>query len=99
MDKLYLSAQEIIELTGYTVTSYQMKTFQQLGIPAVRRTDGSLLVMRMHCHYPVPWIYSPLTEGLKQPAPQRKSLRTREESKALAAEADAAAARGRRTKG
>lgn len=89
MQPLYLSEQEIVDLTGYTVRSYQIRTFQQLGIPALRRPDGSVLVMKMHCHYPVPWIYSPLAEGPKPAAPQRKSVRMAEEAKAQAAEAAA----------
>jgi hypothetical protein len=83
MAELYLSEQEIRELTGYTVGSYQLKTFQKLGVPAVQRKDGSVLVLRMHCQYPVPAIYSPSPAGLVSPAPQLKSVRLANEAKAL----------------
>jgi hypothetical protein len=93
-----LSEQEIIDLTGYTVASYQIKSFQKLGIPVLRRPNGSVLVMRMHCHYPVPWIYSPAPDGVKAPAPQRKSVRLAEEAAAARATEVAASAGGRRSK-
>lgn len=96
MQKLYLSEQEIIDLTGYTVASYQIKSFQQLGIPVLRRPNGSVLVMRMHCHYPVSWLNSPAADRLPLPVPQRKSVRLAEEARAQAAEAAAGNSRGRR---
>jgi hypothetical protein len=41
--------QRVDEATGYRVPAYQMKLLKSLRIPARRRPDNSVLVMRMHC--------------------------------------------------
>jgi hypothetical protein len=50
--ELWLSDAELTKLTGYRVPAYQMKVLKSLGIPARRRPDNSVLVMRMHCMHP-----------------------------------------------
>ena len=52
MAELWLSETELTKLTGYRVPAYQMKVLKSLGIPARRRPDNSVLVMRMHCMHP-----------------------------------------------
>jgi len=44
---------ELKEMTGYSRPAYQLKTLKALGIPAKKRPDNTLLVMRMHCLTPV----------------------------------------------
>lgn len=48
-----LDDDEIRDLTGYSRPHYQMRVLSELGIPAKRRPDNSLIVMRMHCLHPV----------------------------------------------
>lgn len=48
-----LTDEEIKEMTGYSRPAFQLRTLKELGIPARRRPDNSLLVMRMHCLTPV----------------------------------------------
>lgn len=50
--ELWLSEVELTKLTGYRVLAYQLKVLKSLGIPARRRPDNSVLVMRMHCMHP-----------------------------------------------
>ena len=51
-ESIALSEKELKELTGYSRPAFQMKILQDLGIPARRRPDNSLLVLRMHCLHP-----------------------------------------------
>lgn len=53
MTDLVLSDEEIHEMTGYARPSNQLKVLASLGIPARRRPDNSILVLRMHCIHPV----------------------------------------------
>jgi hypothetical protein len=48
-----LTEEEIVRMTGYRRPGKQMETLKALGIPARRRPDNSVLVMRVHCIYPV----------------------------------------------
>lgn len=67
MSELALSDIEIREITGYVRPSLQMEVLRSLGIPARRRPDNTVLVMRMHCIHPAATITAP--------PPQRKSAR------------------------
>jgi hypothetical protein len=51
--KITLSHDEIRELTGYVRPVFQMRILKDLGIPARRRPDNSVLVLRMHCWHPL----------------------------------------------
>lgn len=66
MTELTLSAEEIKGMTGYARPALQLRVLQSLGIPARKRPDNSILVMRMHCIHPA---------TLVQQAPQLKSSR------------------------
>jgi hypothetical protein len=81
MAELYLSEQEIADLTGYARPAFQLKVFKALGIPAIRRFDNTVLVMRMHCIYPMSMqpIGSRPKLNLGDDGPQIKSLRNTEE--------------------
>lgn len=48
-----LTDAEIIRMTGYRRPGKQIETLKSLGIPALRRQDNTVLVMRVHCIYPV----------------------------------------------
>lgn len=48
-----LDNEEIRDMTGYSRPFYQMRVLSELGIPAKRRPDNSLIVMRMHCLHPI----------------------------------------------
>lgn len=50
---LILSPDELLKITGYARPSNQLRVLGELGIPARRRPDNSVLVMRMHCLHPV----------------------------------------------
>lgn len=50
---LTLSEAEVKALTGYARPAYQLKVLKGLGIPARKRPDNTVLVLRMHCQYPV----------------------------------------------
>jgi hypothetical protein len=67
MTDLALSDAEIRAITGYARPKLQMEVLRSLGIPARRRPDNSVLVMRMHCIHPAATITAP--------PPQRKSAR------------------------
>jgi hypothetical protein len=49
---LELTEDELERITGYKRPSKQMEMLKSLGIPARRRPDNSVLVMRMHCIAP-----------------------------------------------
>lgn len=51
-NELWLSEMELFKLTGYRLPHYQLKVLKSLGIPARRRPDNTVLVMRMHCMHP-----------------------------------------------
>jgi hypothetical protein len=40
-------------MTGYRRPGKQIETLKSLGIPARKRPDNSVLVLRVHCMYPV----------------------------------------------
>lgn len=52
MTDLALSDEEIHEITGYARPTRQMEVLKSLGIPARRRPDNSVLVLRMHLVHP-----------------------------------------------
>jgi hypothetical protein len=52
MDNLTLSAGELFELTGYRRASNQLRVLKEMNIPARRRPDNTVTVMRMHCIHP-----------------------------------------------
>lgn len=64
---LALSQEEITAITGYARATYQMRVLKELGIPARRRPDNTVLVLRMHLVHP--------TTTLAKPAPRLKSAR------------------------
>jgi len=45
---VYLSAQELIELTSRRRPRWQAKQLSHMGIPYRERTDGTLAVLRIH---------------------------------------------------
>jgi transposase InsO family protein len=52
MMELTLSAEEIYALTGYRRASNQLRVLREMNIPARRRPDNAVTVMRMHCLHP-----------------------------------------------
>ncbi|MDR3386858.1 MAG: DUF4224 domain-containing protein [Rudaea sp.] len=48
-----LTDEELVRMTGYRRPGKQIETLKSLGIPALRRPDNTVLVMRVHCIYPV----------------------------------------------
>lgn len=68
MSDLSLTDAEIIELTHYRRAHEQLRQLREMGIPATRRHDNTVLVLRMHLMHPA--AAAPLA------APQRKSART-----------------------
>lgn len=48
VDELALPEHEVRELTGYERPTNQLKVLKSLGIPARRRPDNTVLVLRMH---------------------------------------------------
>jgi len=52
-EDLALSEAEVKALTGYTRPAYQLKMLKGLGIPARKRPDNTVLVLRMHCLHPM----------------------------------------------
>lgn len=54
IDQLALPQEELRELTGYARPSKQLEALKSLGIPARRRPDNTVLVLRMHMIHPVP---------------------------------------------
>ena len=45
---LTLTAEELVEITGYTRGAEQLMWFRGLGVPAKRRADGTVSVAREH---------------------------------------------------
>lgn len=45
---MLLTAQEIAELTGRSRPGWQARELDHLGIPYRQRSDGSLVVLRIH---------------------------------------------------
>lgn len=56
---LELTEQEIIRMTGYRQAIKQVETLTALGIPARKRPDNTVLVLRVHCLYPVAPVETP----------------------------------------
>lgn len=52
VDELALPEQEVRELTGYARPTKQLEVLKGLGIPARRRPDNTVLVLRMHLRTP-----------------------------------------------
>ena len=50
---MFLSAQEIADLTGKTRAGWQARELEHLQIPYRRRANGSLIVLRAH----VEWLH------------------------------------------
>lgn|GEM_PF-1181460 len=50
---LELTETELVRMTGYRRPGKQIETLKSLGIPARKRPDNSVLVLRVHCMYPV----------------------------------------------
>jgi hypothetical protein len=65
---LDLTYEEIKKITGYSRADCQLRVLEELHIPARRRRDNSVLVMRMHCQYPT-------TAPMPADAPRLKSAR------------------------
>lgn len=59
-----LSPEELYKITHYKRGAEQLRVLAQLGIPAVRRHDNTICVLRVHA-------YSPPS----QPEPQRPRLK------------------------
>ncbi|WDZ97931.1 DUF4224 domain-containing protein [Herbaspirillum sp. WKF16] len=45
---LTLSEAEIIEITGYHRPKFQLQRLQEMGIPAHRRPDNTVMVLRVY---------------------------------------------------
>ncbi|WP_322880322.1 DUF4224 domain-containing protein [Pandoraea sputorum] len=72
---LELTGEEIVRITGYRRASKQLDVLTSLGIPARRRPDNSVLVLRMHCLYPMsaaPVPQAPANEPQLQPIRRSK---------------------------
>lgn len=52
MSELELSTSEVNRITGYTRPTKQLQVLKFLGVPALRRPDNTVLVLRMHCIHP-----------------------------------------------
>ena len=52
-DRLDLSQEEIIQLTGYRWPTKQIEMLESMGVPARRRLDNSVFVLRAHCMRPM----------------------------------------------
>jgi uncharacterized protein DUF4224 len=52
-EPLELTKEELIRLTGYRIPRKQLEVMRSLGIPARMRPDNSVLVLRMHCQFPM----------------------------------------------
>jgi uncharacterized protein DUF4224 len=52
-EPLELTKEELIRLTGYRIPRKQLEVMRSLGIPARIRPDNSVLVLRMHCQFPM----------------------------------------------
>ncbi|MPW16961.1 DUF4224 domain-containing protein [Paraburkholderia sp. CNPSo 3157] len=50
---LELTETEIVRMTGYKRPTKQIESLKSLGIPARKRPDNSVLVLRVHCLYPI----------------------------------------------
>jgi hypothetical protein len=68
VDELALPEQEVRELTGYERPGNQLKVLKSLGIPARRRPDNTILVLRMH-------LMTPTQQQAANDAPKRKSAK------------------------
>lgn len=44
-----LTDEEIKDLTGYSRPAYQLRVLDEMHIPARRRPDNTVMVLRMHC--------------------------------------------------
>jgi hypothetical protein len=64
---IVLTREEIAEITARVRLSAQMRQLEHLGIPYRVRSDGSLLVLRIHVN-----VFEPPAE-----APQRRAPRLR----------------------
>ncbi|VVD75288.1 DUF4224 domain-containing protein [Pandoraea commovens] len=69
---LELTGEEIARITGYRRAAKQIDVLASLGIPARRRPDNSVLVLRMHCLYPMG---APLTPTAPANEPQLQPIR------------------------
>lgn len=49
---MILTAEELAVLTGRKRPGYQARQLDHLGIPYRRRTDGTLVVLRIHVEQP-----------------------------------------------
>lgn len=49
---LTLSPAELKSVTGYAKPIFQLRVLRELGIPARRRSDNTVLVLRMHMLHP-----------------------------------------------
>lgn len=65
---LVLSQQEIADLTGRMRRSAQLRQLAFMGIPYRERSDGTLVVLRIHAI---------TVEAATPPAPQRRAPRLR----------------------
>lgn len=61
---LELTEEEIVRMTGCKRPGKQIEAFKALGIPTYRRPDNTVLVLRVHCLYPVG---SPEREAIERP--------------------------------
>jgi hypothetical protein len=66
-DPLDLTEQELVNITGYARPSNQLRVLKDLGIPARRRPDNTILVLRMHMLHPVS-LSSPTNKPIQKSA-------------------------------
>jgi hypothetical protein len=63
---LTLSPAELKSVTGYAKPIFQLRVLKELGIPARRRPDNTVLVLRMHMLHPSAAVaFVPATPRLK----------------------------------
>jgi hypothetical protein len=67
------TAEELRRITGYTRPAEQLRELRALGVPARRRPDGSVLVLRGHLERP-PAPVAPVTETARQ-SPRLRAVR------------------------
>lgn len=85
MSDLYLSDQEVRDLTQYKLVGKQIEVLQLLGIRYVLLRDRTVRVMRMHCMHP--------SEAPALPRPQLRMDSTPKPQKPLSQRPAAIAAR------
>ncbi|MRT27597.1 DUF4224 domain-containing protein [Herbaspirillum sp. CAH-3] len=48
LDPITLTEQEVVAITGYHRPAFQLRRLQEMGIPAHRRPDNTIMVLRVY---------------------------------------------------